>query len=323
MIKFNMSPTAQRMVDQVLAVREGEKALLVTDSDRPASITEAMAHALSGAGAKLVICHMPPHQMGGIDPLPQVGAAMMASDVVVLQTSFATVHTDTVRAALKEGVRILDMWGWQEDMMVAGGALADYEEVGRITKKITGILTEAKSGRFTTPDGCDMTFSLEGRTCHPLIGMARNPGEFTAVPDGEAAMSPVESTARGVMVNPFSIEQKDLGFVKEPIRLEVKDGKVVSITGSDAADRFWRLLEENGDLAKNVAEFAVGTNPACRKLVTMREAKKAWGTCHMAVGDSGTLGGNVVAPLHVDMIFDKPTVWADDTVIVKDGEILV
>ena len=135
--------------------------------------------------------------------------------------------------------------------------------------------------------------------------------------------SAVENTARGVMVNPFSIERKDLGFVKEPIRLEVKDGKVASITGSDAADRFWRLLEENGDLAKNVAEFAVGTNPACRKLVTMREAKKAWGTCHMAVGDSGTLGGNVVAPLHVDMIFDKPTVWADDTVIVKDGEILV
>ncbi len=31
----------------------------------------------------------------------------------------------------------------------------------------------------------------------------------------------------------------------------------------------------------------------------------------------------VVAPLHVDMIFDNPTVWADDEVVVKDGEIVV
>jgi leucyl aminopeptidase (aminopeptidase T) len=55
----------------------------------------------------------------------------------------------------------------------------------------------------------------------------------------------------------------------------------------------------------------------------MREAKKAWGTCHMAVGDSGSIGGKVVAPLHVDMIFDRPTVWADDQIVVKDGKITV
>ncbi len=323
MVKFNMAPTARRLVEQVLGVRAGELALLVTDSDRPSSITEALAHALSGAGARLAIVHMPPHQMGGIDPLPQVGAAMSASDVVVLQTSFATVHTDTARAALKRGARILDMWGWREDMMVAGGALADYEEVGRITKKLADIFTRAKRGRFTTPDGCDMEFSLEGRTCFPLVGLARNPGEFTAIPDGEAAMSPVEGSASGVMVNPFSIERKDLGFVREPIRLEVREGKVVSITGSSAAERFWRVIEEHGELAKNVAEFAVGTNPACRARETMREAKKSWGTCHMAVGDSGSIGGKVVAPLHVDMIFDRPTVWADEQVVVKDGKIVV
>ncbi len=247
----------------------------------------------------------------------------MASRTAAVQTSFATVHTDATRNALKLNTRILNMWGWEEEMMVAGGALADYGEVERITRKVTEVLTRAGTGRFTTPEGCDMTFSLEGRTCHSLIGVARNPGEFTACPDGEAAISPVEGSANGVMVNPFSIEHKDLGFVEEPMRLEIRDGNVRSITGSSAADRFWELLEECGGLSKNIAEFAVGTNPASRKRATMREAKKSYGTCHMAVGDSGTLGGNVVAPLHVDMIFDNPTVWADDEVVVKDGEIVV
>ena len=323
MVKFNMAPTARRIVEQVLDVKEGELVLLVTDSDRPASVTEALAHALSAAGAKLSVMHMPPHMNGGIDPLPHVGAAMAASDVVILQTSFATIHTETARNALRQGARVLDMWGWREDMMVAGGALADYDEVARVTRTISDIYTEAKTGRFTTPDGCDMEFSLEGRTCFPLIGVARKSGEFAACPDGEAAMSPLEGTSNGVMVNPFSIERKDLGFVTEPMRIEIKDGKVASITGSAAADRFWKLLDENGDLAKNVAEFAIGTNPACRPRETMREAKKTWGTCHMAVGDSGSIGGVVEAPLHIDMIFDNPTVWADEQMIIQDGKILV
>jgi leucyl aminopeptidase (aminopeptidase T) len=318
-----MAPTARRIVDQVLGVKPGEKVLLVTDSDRPASITEALAHALSGAGGELAIMHMAPHQMGGIDPPPHVGAAMAASDIALFQTSFATIHTDTARRAIGSGTRFVDMWGWREDMMVAGGALANYDEVERVTKRLAEILDRARTGRFTTPDGCDMTFSLEGRNTFPLIGVARNSGDYAAFPDGEAAIAPVEGSSSGVMVNPFSIEQKDLGFVQEPIRLEIKDGKVASITGSPAADRFWRLLDENGDLAKNVAEFAVGTNPACRPRETMREAKKTWGTCHMAVGDSHSIGGDITAPLHIDMIFDNPTVWADDEVVVKDGKIVV
>ena len=43
----------------------------------------------------------------------------------------------------------------------------------------------------------------------------------------------------------------------------------------------------------------------------------------MAVGGSGSIGGNVVAPLHVDMIFDNPTAWADERIVVQDGRIVV
>ena len=58
-----MAPTARRLVEQVLGGMPGEKALLVTDSDRPATITNALAHALSGAGLELAVMFMPPHQM--------------------------------------------------------------------------------------------------------------------------------------------------------------------------------------------------------------------------------------------------------------------
>ncbi|MFQ5895127.1 MAG: aminopeptidase [Nitrospinota bacterium] len=323
MVKYNMAATARRLVEQVVVIQPGEHVLLVTDSDRPPTITEALAHAIAGAGAVLSIMHMPPHKMGGIDPPRHVGAAMAASDVVILQTSFATIHTDTARAAMKDGARILEMWGFQEDMMTEGGAMADYAEVRRLSERLADLITRARSVRFTTPKGSDFRLSVEGRTCFPLFGLATEKGTFAAIPDGEAAVSPLEGTAEGVLVDPFCIERKDLGVLREPFgRIEVRAGKVVSMAGSPGAERFWRVLEENGETAKNLAEFALGTNPACRPYASIREGKKTWGTCHVAVGDSGSIGGKVVSPLHVDIVFARPTVYVDDQVVVQDGRVL-
>ncbi|MFP6869760.1 MAG: hypothetical protein VCE91_10520 [Nitrospinota bacterium] len=41
------------------------------------------------------------------------------------------------------------------------------------------------------------------------------------------------------------------------------------------------------------------------------------------VGDIGSLGGDVVTPLRVDMIYDNPTAWAGDEIILKEGRIVV
>ena len=322
MIQYNMAVTARRIVEDVAAIQSGENVLLITDSDRPATITEALAHAVSGAGSVLAVMHMPPHKMGGVDPPVHVGAAMSASDVVILQTSFATVHTDTARVALKKGVRIIDMWGWEENMMTEGGSMADYTEVKQYTERLAELIRKAGHIRFTTPKGSDFRVSIEERPCFTLTGTATEKGSFTAFPDGEVALSPVEGSAEGVLVDPISIEHKDLGILQKPFgRVEVSAGNVVSMTGSRAAERFFQMLEEYGDTAKNIAEFAVGTNPACRPYTNLREAKKTRGTCHIAVGDSGSLGGNVVSPLHVDFIFDKPTIYADDRMILQESRI--
>jgi leucyl aminopeptidase (aminopeptidase T) len=320
--KFFVAPTVKRLVEKVLAVRPGERVLLLTDPTRPASITQALAHAISAAGGELALMYMKPTTMGGVEPPEHVAAAMKASECIYLQGSFAATHTDAVREALAAGARVVDMWGFEEEMMTVGGAVADYEEIGKITRNLGERLNEAREGRFSTPDGCNMTFSLEGRECVEFNGIAAEPGQITACPDGEGAIGPVEGSAEGVMVNPVSIEHGELGFVSEPMRFEVSGGYVKSVTGSPTAERFWQILEEGGKVARNIAEFAIGTNPECRKKVTLREAKTAWGTCHMAVGDNRTLGGSIFAPLHVDMIFHHPTVWLDGQVIVLDGKIV-
>ena len=96
--------TARRIVEQMLKVQHGEKATVVTDWERPYTITMALGSCLRYAGAEVVVVSMTPRDHGGIDPPPAVVGAILASQVVIMQTSFATIHTQTIRQALDRGV---------------------------------------------------------------------------------------------------------------------------------------------------------------------------------------------------------------------------
>ncbi len=136
-------------------------------------------------------------------------------------------------------------------------------------------------------------------------------------------MSPIEGTAEGVLVNPFAVEKREIAFPKEPMRIEVRQGRIASITGGSEATFLAQLVDQSGETARNIAEFAMGTNPAARLGVNLRENKKAWGTAHIGIGDNKSLGGSVDSLIHIDLIFRNPTVTVDQTVLIKDGKVVV
>lgn len=321
-ITMQMAPSARRIVEQLMAIKPGEHVLIITDAERPTTITQALVSAVGSVAGEPVLITMNSRPMGGVEPPPIVAAAMQSADVVLLQASYSTTHTNAVRNALAKGVRICDMWGFDEEMMLRGGITADYEEVKATSERLGKLMASAREVHLATPEGTDLTMTIEDRKIITLVGMARNPGEICALPDGEAVVSPREGSTNGVMVNPFTIEKREIAFPKEPVRIEVRDGSITDISGGYEADYFAQLLQEHGSSAHNIAEFALGTNPACRLGASLREAKKAWGTAHVGVGDSRTIGGRVESPLHIDLIFRRPTVTADDTVLVKDGKVL-
>lgn len=323
-ITIQMAPTARKIVDQLLSVKPGENVLIITDSERPPTITQALVSAVGAVAAETIVLTMKARAMGGVEPPPIVAAAMQAADAVLLQTSYATFHTNAARTAMARGTRVCDMWGFDEEMMLRGGITADYEEVQRLSERLAEVMRGARRARMTTPEGTDITVSLEGRKIITLYGMARRSGENCALPDGETVVSPLEGSAEGVLVNPFTIEKREIAFPREPVRVEVRAGRIASITGGSEAEFLAQVVEKAGEAARNIAEFALGTNPECRlgANAKMREAKKAWGTAHIGIGDNKSLGGSVDAPLHIDLIFKNPTVTADDVVLVKDGKVV-
>jgi leucyl aminopeptidase (aminopeptidase T) len=318
---FEMALTARRIVDTVLGVKPGERVLIVTDTARPPAVTDVLATVVGAAGASPIVLRMLPHTVGGQEPAPPVAAAMQAADAVILQDTYALVHTDAFRAAAARGVRVVDMWGVTEEMMVRGGMMADYAEVGRVTAAVADLVQGAREARLTTAAGTDLRCSVAGRPVIPLTGEALYAGSFASLPGGEVAIAPVEGSAEGVLVDPFLLERHDLGYRREPFRLEVRGGRVVAARGGREARAVMAMIEDNGESAANIAEFALGTNAWCRPYDTLREAKKALGTAHVAIGDSRTIGGEVSSPIHMDMIFDHATVTFDGRPVLADGRL--
>jgi hypothetical protein len=76
---------------------------------------------------------------------------------------------------------------------------------------------------------------------------------------------------------------------------------VVDIEGGASADRLRVIVESVAD-ADNIGEIGIGLNPAARIGDEIAEAKKAFGTVHIALGDSANeYGGLVECDVHLDV----------------------
>ncbi len=132
---------------------------------------------------------------------------------------------------------------------------------------------------------------------------------------------PLEGTSNGVIV--FERVVTDLGGIREPITITVRDGQAVAIEGGSDAARL-RALLDGVPGATNIGELGIGLNPAARVSDDITESKKREGTAHFALGDNaGGYGGVVESPIHLDgMLFDV-TVTIDGAVVIEDGRVLV
>ena len=72
--------------------------------------------------------------------------------------------------------------------------------------------------------------------------------------------------------------------------------------------------------ADNIGEIGIGLNPAARIGDEITEAKKAFGTVHVALGDSANeYGGLVECDVHLDGLVMAPTIEFDGVPVVVAG----
>jgi leucyl aminopeptidase (aminopeptidase T) len=198
---------------------------------------------------------------------------------------------------------------------------ADYDAIAARTFRICDELAKTSVIKVKAPSGTDVVLPIKGRKAHASSGLFREKGLWGNLPTGESYLAPVEGESQGIVVVDGSMAQ--VGMIREPIRIVVKDGYATDISGGTEAKRLIELLEPHGKDARTVAEFGIGTNDKAILTGLIIEDEKVMGTIHIAFGDNKSMGGSVRVASHLDGLIKKPTVWFDDRKVLEDGKLLL
>ncbi len=318
-ISNELYSASQIAIRDCMGTKQNEKILVITDEPLR-TLGYSLWKAAKDFGNDVLLTEILPRKSNGEEPPAEVAELMKKFDVVFCPTSKSLTHTDARRAASALGVRIATLPGVTEEIMVRC-MNADYNAIAKRTHALCTMMEKTSVIRVTSPAGTDVSMPIKGRTAHASSGLFREKGQSGNLPTGEAYLAPLEHQSNGVAVIDGSMAS--VGIVKTPIRITVNNGYAAEITGGAEAEQLKKLLEPHGKDAYNVAEFGIGTND--RAIITGKiiEDEKVMGTVHIAFGDNKSMGGTVRVASHLDGLVKQPTVWFDETMIMKDGKFLV
>lgn len=323
-------------------VNSGDKVLIVTDTAQDGRIWQAIMSIVSDLDAEPTLAIFEPRPADYLNPPDIVATAMLEADVNVLVTSTALGHSPAALEAMSRGIVIIQMDGQLTlEMFQYGAATADYLEIAHLKHYVACNVygPDAKEVRVTTDYGTDLTYSVEGRIRIPPFrpqdwnpykayrrteeGMKGSPRYLCLFPGGEYNVAPVEWTGNGIAV--IDLTMHHLGRLSSPIRLSVRDGRIVDISGGPDAWRLQRHIEEHGDDQSYVfpTEASIGLNRKAMITGSQREDKNIYGSMHLGLGTNSDVGGTIRSRLHMDGVLLRPTLYVDGVKKLENGEFLV
>ena len=303
---------AEQVLVSCLGVKKDESVLVITDDTRK-EIGEALYQAACDLGCEGLLMVMKEREVSGQEPPKAVAEAMKAADVVIAPTAKSLTHTAARIQAAAAGTRVATMPGITREMFGKGAMTADYQEVEKLPARITDMLTQADKARIEK-DGKVLEISLKGRDGVPSPGVYKEPGKCGNLPSGEAYIAPLEDGSEGEMIIDGSMV--GIGKLESPLHMKISGGKLREVTG-DKSENLGILLknETNGTLC----ELGIGTNEAAILNGIILEDEKVYGTVHIAFGTNASFGGVNKAECHMDGIILRPTLYLDDTLVIKEG----
>ncbi|MBI5625561.1 MAG: aminopeptidase [Elusimicrobia bacterium] len=301
------------------ALKPGERALVLSE---PA--TRSLGAALAGEAA--AACGAAEHltiaapRMHGAEPRDDAARRLRRADVVFCLTRMSLAHSRACRSALARGARWLSLPDYSAKVLEGPALTADFRALSAPAERLAAALTAGSRLEVFTEAGTSLTCLILGRRGNPAPGWCPGPGTLASPPDAEVNIAPVEGSAEGVVVVDGSIPHPRLGLLDKPLRLNVREGRIVGFAGPLS-----RVLEELFASARNpdarmLGEVGLGLNPRAALCGSMLEDEGTAGTVHFGFGSNATIGGSVNAGFHLDHVVRGPRVRIDGRPISLGGK---
>jgi leucyl aminopeptidase (aminopeptidase T) len=286
-----------------------------------------LERAATTIGAKPILVHnkAPPHVGRAAEPLlplESLVGAVTNSDVWIELNGKWLLYSSVYEEAMKrKRTRYMCLVGMNREMAVRCIGNVDVPSVLKFQRALQRITKAARSMHYKTPAGSDVTFENDPERPVLVEGDVSGPGEYMLL--GQVDWAPIEETINGTIVYDGSVNPPDeLGLLKEPVKLEVRNGRVERVHGSRSAgiyERWLRALRDEN--MYTLAHISYGCNPGAKLTGNVLEDERIWGVLEWGLGNQSETfrARNTRAISHSDGITLRPTLEGDGLLIIKGG----
>ncbi len=217
------------------------------------------------------------------------------------------------------------MTAFNDDIFKSEALLkTNYIEQEEVCNRLAAKYSEASWIHLKSDNGTDFTFKIGGEKVNIVSSIVKK-GELGSSPNIEINVVPLEGTANGILIVDGSVPYLGIGVLEKPIRIKVENGFISSI---EEDTKNAKILSDNlksfeNKNVYNIAEFGVGLNPNAKLRGIMLEDEGVFGTIHIGIGTSISLGGRTDAPIHYDLIIKDVNVELDGQTIQKGRNLYI
>jgi leucyl aminopeptidase (aminopeptidase T) len=327
-------PGARNAVRTCLNIHSGDRVVVIEDRDH-AEIAQAVKEEVERAGADLFpwlledVVERParsfPRELGEAIRAVRPTASYYIGGSLPGELAFRQPMLHLLADELR--CRHGHMVGIDHRLMVDGMA-ADYEEIYRVTRQVFEIVRQAARIEVATSLGTELvaTFSPKYRWI-PCDGRYWEQGRWGNLPEGETFTAPlaVDGVIAAEEMGDYFSEK--YGLLRPPVRLVVKDSRVVSVEAEGRPELRSEVEAYLGQHPESdrAGEFAIGTNVGLTEIVGNFLQDEKFPGVHVAFGDpyGFETGADWACPSHVDMLASHADVRVDGRQIMEAGRFLV
>lgn len=309
-----------------MSLKRNENLLIITEPPSDRRVAESLFDAALQKGANPMITLTPYRGEHNIEPIQPLAASMKATDAAITLIPYesADFYTKSFLDMLKSGTRMLGFLNATAESLIDLVYYHDFVLTDRICDILGEVISKSKKIHITSPNGTDLRAELGGRPVQLNPGRVSQPGEEGYLPPGVVGQAPIEESWNGRVI--FDAYIYPVGLLRNPVTVEIKDGRITLISGGNEAKIFQNWIESRKD--PNIywtCHYGFGINPRLKKLSGLKSLdERMYGIFDIGFGtnDLPCFQGKIRASGHADGLLTKASVFYDGECIFKEGRFI-
>lgn len=315
---------AHAVIADWLRIRKGQSICIVTSSMHLQECEYLKAEA-EKEGAEACILKVEQEGLHVGDYFDEHPDIFLPYDIIIGAADYSIITTKAADVALEHGKKVLSLplsTNSNRSMLSLDFMFMDPMEAKIMAETAIGMIGKAERVHITTRSGTDLYIGIKDRPISYFNGnfWPRHPFSSASF---EIYCPIIEDSTEGTLVCDGSFGY--IGKVQEPVTIEWKNGRIISIEDNEEGNRLKTYFESYNDDQMYVAgELGIGLNEMSRCVGECYiEDESTYGTFHIGVGRNIGLGGKHEASGHFDLVTWHPTITFDDRLIMKDGSFVM